>query len=54
MGAPEALARLLARLDREDAAGLIGAVADSGARTRPASVVRFAFRPFEDEAGSGA
>ncbi|MGW3967133.1 hypothetical protein ACWED2_45465 [Amycolatopsis sp. NPDC005003] len=53
VGAAEELARLLARLDREDAAGLITAVADSGARTQPASVVRFGFRPFEDE-GSGA
>ncbi|WP_410643844.1 hypothetical protein [Amycolatopsis sp. lyj-346] len=55
VGAPEALARLLARLDGEDAAGLITAVADSGARTQPASVVRFGFRPFEDDgAGPGA
>ncbi|MDS0134429.1 MULTISPECIES: hypothetical protein [unclassified Amycolatopsis] len=52
VGAPEALARLLARLDGEDAAGLIAAVVDSGSRVP--SVVRFAFRPFEDDEGSGA
>ncbi|MEV7098695.1 hypothetical protein AB0M80_38255 [Amycolatopsis sp. NPDC051045] len=50
-GAPEALARLLARLDGEDAAGLITAVADGGAGARPASMVRFRFHPFEDDAG---
>ncbi len=55
VGAPEALARLLARLDREDAAGLIAAVPASGAKAGPASAVRFAFRPFEDgDEGSGA
>jgi hypothetical protein len=58
VGAPEALARLLARLDGENAAGLIAAVVDTGAR--PASVVRFRFQPFEnaadasDTAGPGA
>jgi len=52
VGAPEALARLLARLDGEDAAGLIAAVVDSGSRVP--SVVRFAFRPFEDDEGSSA
>lgn len=54
VGAPEALARLLARLDAEDAAGLIAAVPDGPSANRPATVVRFAFRPFEDgDAGSG-
>ncbi|MET8851269.1 hypothetical protein [Amycolatopsis sp. NPDC004625] len=51
VGAPEALARLLARLDRENAAGVIAAVVDSGTRTP--SVVRFPFRPFEDDESSG-
>ncbi|KDN17189.1 hypothetical protein [Amycolatopsis rifamycinica] len=53
VGAPEALARLLARLDGEDAAGLITAVADSGGRNQPASVVRFGFQPFENDESSG-
>ncbi len=53
VGAPEALARLLARLDGEDAAGVIAAAPDGGAGTRPASIVRFAFHPFEDDGGSG-
>ncbi|MEU4253415.1 hypothetical protein AB0F15_39075 [Amycolatopsis sp. NPDC026612] len=52
VGAPEALARLLARLDGEDAAGVIAAAADGGGRTRPASIVRFAFHPFEGATGA--
>jgi hypothetical protein len=47
VGAPEALARLLARLDGEDAAGLITLRAETAAG--PASTVRAAFRPFEDD-----
>jgi hypothetical protein len=49
VGAPEDLARLLARLDREDAAGLVTAVVD-----RSAAGVRFAFRAFDDDVTSSA
>ncbi|WP_205661010.1 hypothetical protein [Amycolatopsis vastitatis] len=48
VGAPEALARLLARLDGEDAAGLILLRAETAAG--PASTVRVGFRSFEDDA----
>ena len=50
VGAPEALARLLARLDRENAAGTITPRVDGPAGPGPATTVRFGFHPFEDDA----
>ncbi|MEV6877366.1 hypothetical protein [Amycolatopsis sp. NPDC051128] len=53
VGAPEALARLLARLDREDAAGVISPQpAGPPSGTRAVSAVRFGFHPFEDDPDS--
>ncbi|SFW78082.1 hypothetical protein [Amycolatopsis australiensis] len=49
-GAPEALARLLARLDRPDTAGIITPlVADPPHATPVTSTVRFAFASFTDD-----
>ncbi|MEU5263830.1 hypothetical protein [Amycolatopsis sp. NPDC021455] len=47
VGAPEALARLLARLDGEDAAGVITLRPEGPAGS--ASIVRPGFQPFEDD-----